>query len=94
MTQNLLSDMYYAAPELWYAIWVLFGLLLFLLFYLAVSMLKLKQKNYFLKRDKERYIETLYASQDGYLAFIYPDEKINDPRKKSLSAAPGGWPSC
>lgn len=84
MTQNLLSDMYYAAPELWYAIWVLFGLLLFLLFYLAVSMLKLKQKNYFLKRDKERYIETLYASQDGYLAFIYPDEKINDPRKKII----------
>lgn len=55
---------------------------------------EIEAKKLFLKRDKERYIETLYASQDGYLAFIYPDEKINDPRKKSLSAAPGGWPSC
>ena len=41
----------------------------------------MKQKNYFLRRDRERYAETLYASHDGYFAFIYPDEKVNDPRK-------------
>ena len=80
MNQNLLSDMYYAAPELWYTIWFVFALLFFFLFYLALCLLKLKQKVYFLNRDKERVIETLYSSKDGYFAFIYPDEKINDTR--------------
>lgn len=84
MNQSLLSDMFYAAPELWYAIWILFAALVFLLFYTAICLLKLKQKNYFLNRDKERCIETLYASKDGYMAFVYPDEKINDPRKKTI----------
>ena len=45
-----------------------------------IRFLRLKQKNYFLKRDRQRYAETLYASKDGYFAFIYPDEAIRDPR--------------
>ncbi len=81
MTQSLLTDMYYAAPELWYALAALFGSLLFLLISISLRMLKLKQKNYFLNRDRERYAETLYASKDGYFAFLYPDQKINDPRQ-------------
>ena len=81
MNQGLLSDMYYAAPELWYALAALFGSLLFLLLSVSLRLLKLKQKNYFLNRDRERYAETLYASKDGYFAFLYPDQKINDPRQ-------------
>ncbi len=48
---------------------------------LQVTIARLKQKNYFLNRDRERYAETLYASKDGYFAFIYPDERIKDPRR-------------
>ncbi len=46
-----------------------------------VKYLRLKQKNYFLNRDRDRYAETIYASKDGYFAFIYPDEFIKDPLK-------------
>ena len=81
MTQRLLTDMYYAAPELWDALAAFFGALLFLLISVFLKLLKLKQKNYFLNRDRERYAETLYASKDGYFAFLYPDQKINDPRQ-------------
>lgn len=80
MYKDLLWDMFYAAPELWYC---LGGILLFLLLmfgFLVICYLKAKQQNYFLRRDRERYAETLYASHDGYFAFIYPDDKVNDPR--------------
>ena len=81
MDKELLSNMFYAAPELWYFIGGAVILLLCSLLFLFLLSLKLKQKNYFLRRDRERYAETLYASHDGYFAFIYPDEKVNDPRK-------------
>ncbi len=48
---------------------------------LKISLARLRQKNYFLNRDRERYAETLYASKDGYFAFVYPDERIKDPRR-------------
>lgn len=81
MSYELLQDMFYAAPELWYILGAAFAALLAFLMYNGVKILKLRQKNYFLNRDRERYAETLYASKDGYFAFIYPDEKVNDPRK-------------
>lgn len=81
MSSNLLVNMFYAAPELWYVIWLLFAILIALLFYSVIHILKLNQKNYFLNRDRERFAETLYAAKDGYFSFIYPDTKINDPRK-------------
>ncbi len=81
MTKDLLFDMFYAAPELWYCLGGVFLILLFGWLYYWVLYLKSRQKNYFLNRDRERYAETLYASKDGYFAFIYPDEKIDDPRK-------------
>lgn len=81
MTQELLLDMYYAAPELWFGLGGLFLILGMLLVYYWFMYLRLKQKNYFLNRDRERYAETLYASKDGYFAFIYPDQKVDDPRK-------------
>lgn len=52
-----------------------------LLISMQMNIARLKQKNYFLNRDRERYAETLYASQDGYFSFIYPDERIRDPRR-------------
>lgn len=73
-------DMFYAAPELWYILLVVLLLLLGFLFFSQIKILKLTQKNYFINRDRERYAETLYASKDGYFAFIYPDEKVNDPQ--------------
>lgn len=81
MDKELLLNMFYAAPELWYLIAGTVVFLICSLFLLFFFFLKLKQKNYFLRRDRERYAETLYASHDGYFAFIYPDEKVNDPRK-------------
>ena len=80
MDKKLLLDMFYAAPELWYLILVVFLVLLGWLVYFQIKILKLVQKNYFINRDRERYAETLYASKDGYFAFIYPDEKVNDPQ--------------
>ncbi len=76
-----LSDLYYAAPELWFFLAALFLCLLIFIFFQLFKILSLQRKNYFLNRDRERYAETLYASKDGYFAFIYPDEKVNDPRK-------------
>ena len=73
--------MYYAAPEIWYVLAAVFVLLLAIIMVEHFRILKLKQKNYFLNRDRERYAETLYASRDGYFAFIYPDQKVNDPRR-------------
>lgn len=81
MSTALLADMFYAAPELWYGIGVVLLFLLGAWFFTLLKLLKLRQKNYFLNRDRERYAETLYASKDGYFAFVYPDEKVNDPHK-------------
>ena len=81
MDMNLLRDMYDAAPELWFVIGAVIVLLVAIAVILMFWMLKLRQINYFLRRDRERYAETLYASHDGYFAFIYPDDKVNDPRK-------------
>ena len=82
MDKELLSDMFFAAPELWYGIGIVFLFLIIGLLCFVFWVLRLKQKFYFLRRDRERYAETLYASHDGYFAFIYPDEKVNDPRKE------------
>ena len=81
---QLLTDMYYAAPELWYLLAGAVLALVTVIVWEAIKILRLRQKNYFLNRDRERYAETLYASRDGYFAFIYPDEKVNDPRKSIL----------
>ena len=81
MNSDLFFDMYYAAPELWHFVGFILAILILAIFFLQIKFLKLKQKNYFLNRDRERYAETLYASKDGYFAFIYPDEKVNDPRQ-------------
>lgn len=82
MNADLLINMFYAAPELWYSLGIIFLSLIAFNIYFAISILRLKQKTYFINRDRNRYAETLYASKDGYFAFIYPDNKVNDPRKR------------
>lgn len=72
--------MFYAAPEFWYILFWVLILLIITVGYLAFNSLKLNQKIYFLRRDRERYLETLYAAKDGYFIFIHPDRNINDPR--------------
>ena len=78
MNFNLLSDMFFAAPELWYTVFFLFALLAAVCVANYIALLKIKRKNYFIKRDCNRYEETLYACKDGYFAFIYPDDRVND----------------
>ena len=74
MNKDLLQDMFYAAPELWYFILVILVAIMVIAVKSTLQMLKLRKENFFLRRDKERYSETLYASKDGYFAFIYPDD--------------------
>lgn len=83
MNSSLISDMFFAAPELWYAVSAVFVVLGGLLFAAYVRLLKLKRKNYFIRRDRDRYAETLYACKDGYFAFIYPDDRVNDAAEMS-----------
>ena len=74
MSDILLKDMLYLC--------LIAGVILVsLLVSFKISITKLRQKNYFLNRDRERYAETMYASKDGYFAFVYPDERIKDPRR-------------
>lgn len=82
MNTVLAVNMFYAAPQFWYSLGVLIFALLSFIVYQGVKILKLRQKAYFLNRDRERYAETLYASKDGYFAFIVPDKRVNDPRKE------------
>lgn len=74
MSNDLLHDMLYLC--------LLAGIVLIaFLVSFKITIARLRQKNYFLNRDRERYAETMYASKDGYFAFIYPDERIKDPRR-------------
>lgn len=81
MNKELLLDMFYAAPELWYAVLAVFFGLSALSGFFYYNILKLRQKNYFIQRSCERYAETINAAKDGYYIFVYPDDRINDPRQ-------------
>lgn len=83
MNISLLSDMFFAAPELWYTVLAVLAVLAYWSVSNYIRLLKLKRKNYFTRRDRERYAETLYAGRDGYFAFIYPDDKVNDEAETS-----------
>ena len=54
MSTALLADMFYAAPELWYGVGAVLLFLLGAWFFTLLKLLKLRQKNYFLNRDRER----------------------------------------
>ena len=82
MTKELLIDMYYAAPELWSLIALCFVIVLTLLLFYWFKFMKLRHAKYFLNREKERFEESLFASKDGYFAFVYPDQKIEDAKNK------------
>ena len=78
MNSSLLSLMFFAAPDLWYSVFAVFAALIFWGAAEYVRLLQEKRRNYFIRRDRDRYEETLYACRDGYFAFIYPDDRVND----------------
>ena len=75
MNKELLLDMFYAAPELWYTIFGIIFVLGAIIAWFYYNILKLKQKNYFIRRSQDRYAETINAAKDGYYIFVYPDDR-------------------
>ena len=57
------------------------AVLLIVICYMQIKIFKYRRKVYFIKRDREKCNEILYASKDGYFCFVYPDQKIKDPQK-------------
>lgn len=51
---------------------------------LQIKIFKYKHKIYFIRRDRERCNEVLYAAKDGYFCFVYPDQKVKDPQKEIM----------
>lgn len=51
---------------------------------MQIKILKYRRKIYFIKRDRERCNEILYASKNGFFSFVYPDQKIKDPQKDTI----------
>ena len=49
---------------------------------LQIKIYKYKHKIYFIRRDRERCNEVLFAAKDGYFCFVYPDQKVKDPQKE------------
>lgn len=58
--------------------------LLIIIGYMQVKIFKYRRKVYFIRRDRERCNEILYASKDGVFSFVYPDQKIKDPQKEII----------
>ncbi len=48
---------------------------------LQIKVAKSQRKVYFIKRDRERCNEVLFSAKDGYLCFVYPDQKVKDAQK-------------
>ena len=59
-------------------------ILLIVLAFMQIKILKYRCKIYFIKRDRERCNEILYASKNGFFSFVYPDQKIKDPQKDTI----------
>ncbi|MBR3661689.1 MAG: PAS domain-containing protein [Alphaproteobacteria bacterium] len=74
MTDELLKNVIIASM-------VLELVLLAVIIYMQIKVYKYRRKIYFIKRDRERCNEVLFAAKDGYFCFVYPDNKIKDPQK-------------
>lgn len=59
-------------------------LLLFVIGFMQVKIFKYRRKVYFIKRDREKCNEILFASKEGYFSFVYPDQKIKDPQREVM----------
>lgn len=55
--------------------------LISIIIFMQLKVLKYRRKVYFIKRDREKCNELLYASKDGFFSFVYPDQKIKDPQR-------------
>lgn len=51
---------------------------------LQVKIYKYRRKIYFIRRDRERCNELLFTVKDGNFCFVYPDQKVKDPRKEMV----------
>ena len=60
------------------------SVLFVVIMFMQIKILKYRHKVYFIKRDREKCNEILYASKDGYFSFVYPDQKIKDPQKEVM----------
>lgn len=49
--------------------------------YMQIKIYKYRRKIYFVKRDRERCNEILFAAKDGFFCFVYPDNQVKDPQK-------------
>lgn len=64
---------------------ILLEILLFVvILFLQIKILKYRRKVYFIKRDREKCNEILYASKDGFFTFVYPDQTIKDPQREVM----------
>ena len=63
---------------------VLETIMVFVIVSMQIKLFKYTRRVYFVKRDRERCNELLYSAKDGHFCFIYPDQKVKDPRR-SLS---------
>ncbi len=81
ITKSLATAMYDAAPEFWVIVIIISAIITTSLLYFLVQYFILRRKIYFINRDRNRYAETIFASKDGYFAWLYPDTTVNDKRK-------------
>ena len=63
---------------------VLEASLMIIICYMQIKIFKYRRKIYFIKRDREKCNEILFASKDGYFCFVYPDQKVKDPQKEVM----------
>ena len=92
MNKNLLIDMFYAAPEFWYVLGGVFLAMLVMLCVLSIRVLKARQRNYFLNRDRERYAERFMPPRTAILRLFIRMKKSTIRAKILLSTVPAGWP--
>lgn len=77
MNAEILRDIIFISLSL---VFIMFGVIAAL----QIKIHKYKHKIYFVRRDRERCNEVLYAAKDGYFCFVYPDQKVKDPQKEIM----------
>ena len=75
MDMEILRDMVFISLFLFFVLLGIIGAL-------QIKIYKYKHKIYFIRRDRERCTEVLFAAKDGYFCFVYPDQKVKDPQKE------------
>ena len=74
MNAELLKDIIFLSMALEF-------LMILIIVSMQINIYKLNKRIYFIRRDRERCNELLFAAKDGYFCFVYPDQKVKDPQK-------------